>query len=580
MQVAKHIQRFVYSIIVMILSLNVCFAAVMPLPGNEAFIFTIDTKSNANQIFAHWEIAPGYYLYRDRLKIKVAPNENVEKIIIPQGEFKVDPNLGRVEIYKTSLSVSIILKKPITSGKIVISYQGCSAGGFCYPPMKQVNLIGNGITTNTTALLTDQNQVSELLTQHNLMATLSIFLFMGLLLAFTPCVLPMIPILTGIIVGQKTKVSTKRAFILSLSYVAGSSVMYAIAGLAAASMGSSLQAYMQQPIFIISVSGILVFLATSLFGFYHLRLPSWLQQHFNRVTHKPQGGNFFGVFAMGAISTLIVSPCVTAPLIGVLIYIGQTGDKLLGAAALFSMGIGMGIPLLLIGMSAGRLLPKSGPWMVAVKEMFGILLLGMALWLLARILPEFATKILWVGFVAGALTYIITNLARAKQLQRKWMYTLGVIAGLASLVLIAGSMREITSAQIPTHNFIVVNNVDDLQKQLQVAQQNHKNVLLDFYADWCESCVQMDKDVFDQTNVQDALKNYTLIRADLSANEAKEEQLMQKYAVFAPPTVLLFDKSGIENDEHRIVGEVNVKEFLSRLNHFETSICANNKIQC
>lgn len=562
--------------LLMLLCLNVSYATVTPLTANEAFVFTLETN-NPHQIFAHWQIAPGYYLYRNKLKIKVTPAENVEKIVIPEGEFKVDPNFGRLEIFKTALSVSIILKKEIKSGQISISYQGCSAGGFCYPPMNQVVNLGNANSVN--ALLTDQNKVQGLLAQHNLFATLAIFLLMGVLLAFTPCVLPMIPILTGIIVGQNTKVSTRRAFLLSLSYVLGSSVTYAIAGLAAASMGSSLQAYMQQPLLIIIVSAIFIFLAASLFGVFHLRLPSWLQQHVNRVTHKPQGGNFFGVVIMGAISTLIVSPCVTAPLIGVLIYIGQTGDKLLGTAALFSMGLGMGIPLLLIGMSAGRLLPKSGPWMVAIKEMFGILLLGMALWLSSRVIPEVVTRILWIALIAGALTYITINLARAKRLHRKWAYTLGVVAGLASLVLIAGTMKDLLSSPVMSNNFIVVYDIKQLQKQLDIAQQQHRLVLLDFYADWCESCVVMDKTVFDQPKVQRALENYTLIRADLTANSNNEEQLMQKFAVFAPPTVLLFNKSGEENDQHRIVGEVDVKEFLTRLNNFESKSCTN-KINC
>lgn len=562
-------------------------ASTPPLPADQAFIFSLD-KSQSKEILASWQIAPGYYIYRDRLNIKVTPASQVENIAYPQGEFKYDTIRGRMEVFTGLLTVHIQLKEPISSGQIMVEYQGCSSFGFCYPPEQQTINLGAAPITNQTAMqsvLTDQNAVQSLFGNHNLIVTLLIFAGIGLLLAFTPCVLPMIPILTGIIIGQRGKISTKKAFLLSGTYVLGSSITYALAGLAAALMGNSLQASLQMPWVIAAVSMIFVLLAFSLFGLYHLRLPHFVQRHITHVSHKQQGGTFVGVFFMGVISTLIVSPCVTAPLVGVLIYIGQTGDKFLGASALFAMGLGMGIPLLLIGVSAGRWLPKTGSWMIAIKEMFGMLLLGMAIWLLSRILPALLTKLLWIALIAGALTYIILGITRSKRLHRKWAYTLGVAAGLISLVLIASNPSNTFSLigiANPTlaNNFILIHNVNDLNNQLTLAREEHKPVLVDFYADWCDSCLLMDKQVFDKPKVQEALKNYIMLRADLTANNSDDQELLKKYAVVAPPTVLLFDKMGQENNLQRIVGEVNGKEFLSRLNTFELASCSINKINC
>jgi thioredoxin:protein disulfide reductase len=246
------------------------------------------------------------------------------------------------------------------------------------------------------------------------------------------------------------------------------------------------------------------------------------------------------------------------------------------------MGLGMGIPLLLIGVSAGKWLPKTGPWMIAVKEMFGILLLGMAIWMLSRILPPVMTRLLWMALSAGAIAYIILGLTRSRRLHRKWAYTLGVAAGLMSLLLIANNMSSIMNLNnnMLASNFVVGHNLQDLTTQLKLAKQEQKAVLVDFYADWCESCVLMDQKVFDKPHVQQALKNYVLLRVDLTANDNNDQAVMKKYSVVAPPTVLLFDKAGQENTLQRIVGEVDGKEFLSRLNTFELASCSTNKINC
>lgn len=563
---------------------SLSFAQETPIAGDQAFQFNF--QQNQNTLFLNWGISPGYYLYRDHLKISVDPKSAVTRINYPQGEYKQDINRGKVEIFKNSLSVPVELNPAIANYRVEVNYQGCSEGGFCYPPMHKSIHLGAELASQTshvpvTSLLTDQQDVQKLFANQNFGLMLLIFLGLGLLLAFTPCVLPMIPILTSIIVGQKGTVSTKKAFMLSSTYVLGSSITYALAGLGAAVLGSSLQVMLQKPIYIVSVSLLFVILAGSLFGLYHLQMPKLFSNLIHHASNKQKSGTYVGVFLMGIISTLIVSPCVTAPLVGVLIYISQTGDKVLGSAALFCLGLGMGIPLILIGMSAGKWLPKSGPWMIAIKEMFGMLMLGMAIWLLARIIPPFVTHTLWTIFATGALIYIIAGLTRSYRIHRRWAYTLGVAAGLVTIALLYHNMQDFFgNKQLSNPNFIVVRSVPELNQALANAQSHSKPALVDFYADWCESCVLMDQKVFDKTDTQIALKNYVLIRADLSANDANEELLMQKYAVVAPPAVLFFDKKGTENNLHRINGEVNSQEFLKRLTTFEMASCKKDKINC
>ncbi len=428
-----------------------------------------------------------------------------------------------------------------------VDYQGCSEAGFCYPPIhKEFNVdvsaqtikdisalpdekVSTGTDEKLTTLATDQNKVDTLLANASFGMLMLIFAGLGLLLAFTPCVLPMIPILTGIILGQRQPLTTRKAFLLSLAYVMGAAITYSLAGVAAAMMGSSLQAWLQQPWVIVAVSILFVILALSLFGLFDIRLPRMWQHHITTVSRKQQGGTYPGAFIMGMVSTLIVSPCVTAPLVGVLMYIGQTGDILLGAAALFAMGMGMGIPLLLIGVSARKFLPKSGPWMVVVKQLFGVMMLVMAVWMFSRI---------------------------------------------PSLDILHVERQTATEG-----SFVVVQNLKEVNQQLLLAQEQHKPVILDFYADWCESCVSMDKKVFGSPAVRAALSNFVLLRADLTANNQADDQILKNYAVIAPPTVLFFNNKGKEVNSRRIVGEVSPGEFLGRINTFMSARC-DKKLQC
>jgi thiol:disulfide interchange protein DsbD len=413
------------------------------LPAEQAFVFSTRLE-RPDLLLAEWHIAPGYYLYSKRLHITVNP-EGTADIAYPQGDFKYAEELGRYEVFSGNLSIPIQFKKNASMVNLSIAYQGCSEDGFCYPPIHKnirLDLTSGNVSQQSNSelptLLTNQQEVQNALQSQHIGVLLLLFVGLGLLLAFTPCVLPMIPILTSIIVGQKNS-STKKAFLLSFIYVMGMAITYSVAGILVASLGNSLQIWLQNPWVIGVTSGLFLLLALSLFGLYDITLPRHWHHRVSSVSNKQKSGTYVGVFCMGVLSTLIVSPCVTAPLVGVLMYIAQTGDHILGASALFALGIGMGIPLMLIGLSAGKWLPKSGPWMEAVKKVFGLLMLGMAIWMLSRILSSTVTVILWgvlLIILALFLTFYLSHLIPQRKLNRG----LGLVAGLAGIILIIGGI--------------------------------------------------------------------------------------------------------------------------------------------
>jgi thiol:disulfide interchange protein DsbD len=460
----------------------------------------------------------------------------------------------------------------------------------------QFTATGNGSASNhivtnqgISALLTDQYGVQTLLAYENRGWLLLIFLGLGMLLAFTPCVLPMLPILTGIIAGQKASSSPRKAFILSACYVLGMSVTYALAGMLAAFAGSSLQVWLQTPAVTIISSLIFVFLAFSLFEFYELPISRHWQNSVSSWSRRHEGGTFIGVFFMGIISTLIVSPCVTAPLVGVLLYISRTGDMLLGGSALFVMGLGMGIPLMLLGVSAGRWLPKSGQWMHAVTKSFGIIMLGMAVWLLGRIIPAAYMIAVWGLYLIIIALFFSLYLTRIIG-RHKINHTLGFSAGLAGILMILSMFgmpmlvnkwtgNAVVSDSQYRSDFVVVHSEAELAARLAEAKAADEPVLIDFYADWCTSCVVMDRQVFSQPKVQAALQPFMLVRVDLSQNTEEDQALLKKYEVIAPPSVLFFSTSGQEVNNRRIVGEMSAKDFLNRINLFMAASC-DIKAQC
>jgi thiol:disulfide interchange protein DsbD len=559
-----------------------------PLPVEQAFAIS-GFMNKDKELVLQWNIAPGYYLYREQLKF--IPNKfnkvEIGPILFPKGQVKKDELHGVYQSYSGLLTIHI----PTVQGQkelgLDIHYQGCSTDKFCYPPITQylnvdlsqitgpTDLTENIKNIDSTMSLPDQENVARLFNHHLFFILLS-FLGLGIALSFTPCVLPMVPILSSIIVGYGKNISSKKAFLLSLSYVFGMAIAYAITGMIVALAGSSVQVVLQQPWVIILFSGLFVLLALSLFGFYDLRMPHKLQQYLAQLSHRYQGGNYFGVFMMGSLSTLIVSPCVSAPLVGVLTYIANSGSVMLGGLALLSLGLGMGIPLLVVGTSAGKFIPQSGQWMHKIKEFFGLLMLGMAIWMLARVIPQAITFVLW-SLLIIVIAIFFWRLKRSQLLWHKFQHGIGLVCLCYGLVVLGGAMfgyadpLDLLKQQLTSEHtrgkivFTKIRNITDLEQQLVLAKAQKKPVLLDFYADWCTACVIMEKYVFNQAEVQAALKNYILLKADVTQNNAFDKVLLKRFHVIAPPTMVFFDKQGIELSAQMIVGEVNKKELLAAL---------------
>lgn len=570
--------------------------SLSPLPADKAFAFSAFLNQD-NQLILEWNIAPGYYLYRNQLSFIPAPTSHVQigKIEWPVGQTKQDSIHGVYQAYIGSIKVPVQLNKP-SKGilNLNVHYQGCSSAGFCYTPIKKAITVDlsrirapenlspyvQSVGATIASPKPNEDAISKFFNERNIGLIILSFLGLGLLLAFTPCVLPMVPILSGIIVGHGKKTSGKKAFLLSLAYVGGMAVTYAIIGVVIALIGSRIQAELQRPWIIVLFSGLFVLLALALFGFYELQLPRKWQQQVAKLSNRQKGGTYIGVFLMGSLSTLIVSPCVSAPLVGVLAYIGQTGDVWLGAMALLALGIGMGIPLLLIGISANQLLPKAGPWMTMIERLFGIMMLGVAIWMISRMIPGPVTLFLWAILCVFAAIF----LGVFSNVPRQWQWLVRIVAVLVMIygtILIIGAVfgnsdpfapwEQLNQVVLHQQNnrkklpFKIIHSMKELDKTLLAAKKAHTPVMLDFYADWCSACVVMDRKVFSKPAVQTALQSFILLRSDLTQNNAFDQALLKRFNVIGPPTIIFFTSKGRELTSQRIVGEVNRQEFLTAL---------------
>ncbi len=581
-------QKIILAILLsFILSFSHAADTLSPLPADKAFVFSAYFDQNKQLIF-EWDIAPGYYLYRNQLSFSPAATSQVQigKIELPQGKPRKDALHGVYQAYFGSIKIPVSLIGHVQGVlDLNVHYQGCSSAGFCYTPIQKLlrvdlakvtapqNLIQyvQSIGPMNKPVLSD-DEVAAHYFDGNLFFIVLSFLGLGLLLAFTPCVLPMVPILSGIIIGHDKQVTKGKSLLLSVVYVAGMAVTYAIVGVVIALIGSSIQVELQKPWVIILFSGLFVLLALSLFGVYQLQLPSRFRQLVSMTSNRQKSGTYIGVFLMGSLSTLIVSPCVSAPLVGVLAYIGQSGDVLLGAIALLALGIGMGIPLLLIGLSADRILPKVGPWMATVERLFGVMMLGVAIWMLSRMVPCPVTLFLWAILCIFAAVFIGVFSPVPRFLQ--WLVKgAAVVVLVYGIILLIGSVMGNTDpfnpweqfGQTKSQRFIVPHSMKELNQQLSTAKKAKQPVLLDFYADWCVSCAIMDRSVFSNVKVEQALTKFVLLRADITQNNAFDQALLKRFNVVGPPTIIFFNAEGQELTSSRIVGEVNANEFLKRL---------------
>jgi thiol:disulfide interchange protein DsbD len=565
------------------------------LPVDKAFVFDFDQQGKT--LFIGWDIAPDYYLYKKKVEI-IAKGADIEVPELGKGVIIEDEFFGKTEVFFDSLSV-ITKVSNITDGAVVkVRFQGCAEAGLCYPPeVRTIPLsviAGEQVSQtadagNALAALTQAEEVNDAssapsqevskpvgeqsytdkLASQGLLTNLVIFFLVGVGLAFTPCVFPMFPILSSLIAGQQD-LSTKKAFSLSFVYVQGMAVTYAALGLVVASLGGQVQGYLQHPTVLISFSILFVLLAMSMFGWYEIKLPSGMMNKLTQVSNQQKGGNYVGVFMMGVLSGLIASPCTTAPLSAALLYVAQSGDYLVGGLTLYVLSLGMGLPLLLLGTSGGKLLPKAGGWMEQVKTLFGFIMLVVPLILLERIVD---IEIIWLmaGLLALA-TALYLHHWQSGQSQGKLKTALWFAATL--LVVTGASLTKnyfwptkaaVAQAEVQTHGFRQVANLSELKEEIAKASSEGRLVMVDLYADWCVACKEFEHYTFPDAKVQEQFAHFELIQIDLTESDAKTIELMEEYTVFGLPSILFFDSQGNELLEQRVTGFLNAKDFAEHL---------------
>jgi thioredoxin:protein disulfide reductase len=555
------------------------------LPPDEAFKTRAVTLDGG--VALEWDIAPGYYLYRKQFAVLV--DGEALPAEFPRGEIINDEFFGDVEVLYHAASTWV--RPPEGVETLQVRYQGCAVDGICYPPATWTVTLASleaGTPARSTAAprpaggapapVSESDRLAALISGGALPTVLAVFFGFGLLLAFTPCVLPMVPILSGLIVGQGPDVTSRRAFALSAVFVLAMALTYTIAGVVVAMLGHNLQATFQHPGVLITFAVIFVALAMSMLGFYELQVPASLQTRLAALSNRQQSGTWLGAGAMGMFSALIVGPCVAAPLAAALIVIGATGDPVRGGAALFALSLGMGAPLLAFGASAGKLLPKAGAWMETIKNLFGLLLLGVAIWLLERIVPPAGALALWAGlfFLAAVFLGALDPLGREAGPGRRIAKGLGLMGLLYGAVLLVGAagggsslwqpLAGLRTAGVPVQaaasaDFRKVKSVTDVERELRQAGAAGRTVMLDFYADWCVDCKRMERYTFPQPAVQAALDGKVLLKADVTANDAEDRELMNRYGIFGPPAILFFDTGGDELRSHRLLGYVPAERF-------------------
>jgi thioredoxin:protein disulfide reductase len=555
-----------------------------------AFLVSAEVLADG-QLHLNWDIKPGYYLYKNKFSAATDnPDISFRNFSFPTGKVKEDPAFGQVEVYYDQNSASGLIAFSdvnLQEFNLNVAYQGCKEDSVCYPPIKKTlpitlpasfDLQAGKDSSSNEPLLSEQDSITQKLKDKNLLFNIISFFGFGLLLSLTPCVFPMIPILSGIIVGEGSRITRTRGVTLSLSYVIAMALTYAVLGIIAGLFSLNLQAASQNVWVLSLFSAVFVFLALSMFGFYELQIPSSWQNKLSLKADEDSRGTLKGAAVMGVLSAIIVGPCVAPPLAGALFYISQTGDALLGGFALFAMGLGFGVPLLIIGATSGELLPRAGVWMESIKRLFGVVMLGVAIWFLERVLAESIVLILWAAlFITTAI--FIGALDRIESVTTQWQRLwkgLGLVMLAYGVILIVAAangggtvlkpftqqFNQVTTETLP---FSYILSLDDLDTELQQARRDGKPVMLDFYADWCVVCDEMETYTFSDPSVRDGLKQFTLLKVDVTKNNDLDKAFLKHFGLFGPPAILFFNTNSAEIKSHRLVGFVKAKPFLKHL---------------
>ena len=602
--------------------LFIAFAWLLPAhAANEDFLDPEQAfRLSAQRVDAHtlelrFDIAPGYYMYRERFAFEAQQSGVVlGEAVLPKGKVKYDDTFQKeVETYRDQLAVRLPVSRAEAPFRLAVTSQGCADKGLCYPPLTrevQVDvadaaIVKAALVTMTAADATaataaappvpaapaasaaapagEGARIRAALQSGNLLVIGGVFLLAGLLLSFTPCVLPMLPILSSIIVGQGGKVSRGRGFLLSLSYSMGMALVYTAFGVVAGLLGEGLAAALQNPWVLGAFAALLVALSLSMFGFYELQMPGAVQSRVSEASGRLQGGKLAGVFVMGGLSALIVGPCVAAPLAGALVYISQTRDVLIGGLALFALACGMSVPLLLVGLSAGSLLPRTGAWMESVKHVFGVLLLAVAIWLVSPVLPAWTAMLAWGTLLLIVAVFLhafdrLPDGARGMQRFFKGVGVLLALVGVAQFVGVLSGGRdplqplvhmaraaggEAVAATAEGISFRRVSSVEELDAALKAT--GGRPAMLDFYADWCVSCKEYERFTFKEPQVQRLLANAVLLQADVTANSPQDKALLRRFGLFGPPGIMFFDRQGREIEAARVIGYQPSGQFVASL---------------
>ncbi|EOI5776723.1 protein-disulfide reductase DsbD [Cronobacter malonaticus] len=541
------------------------------VPADQAFAF--DFQQQKNTLTLNWQIKPGYYLYRQQIRVTPA-SASVAPLVLPTGEPHEDEFFGKSEIYRDALSVPVTLKQASPGATLSVTYQGCAAAGFCYPPETRtvpLSVVEPTDSAKTEAAVPsattgEQSSISDNVPSAALPFSALWALLIGIGVAFTPCVLPMYPLISGIVLGGEKRLSTRRALLLAFIYVQGMALTYTALGLVVAAAGLQFQAALQSPWVLVTLSVVFVLLALSMFGLFTLQLPASLQTRLTLMSNRQRGGSPGGVFAMGAIAGLICSPCTTAPLSAILLYIAQSGDLWLGGGTLYLYALGMGLPLILVTVFGNRLLPKSGPWMEQVKTAFGFVILALPVFLLERVLGEPWGLRLWSALGVAFFGWAFVTSLNAT---RSWMRAVQIVLLGAAMICARPLQDWVFGAPVAESQahlaFTRIATVDDLDRAL--AQAKGKPVMLDLYADWCVACKEFEKYTFSAPEVQRALNNAVLLQADVTANSAADVALLKRLNVLGLPTIIFFDAQGNEIPQARVTGFMDAPAFATHLHN-------------